>query len=240
LPKVAPLPVNGDWDAWAAAGVTPQCLMLPIIGWGHTWPGDLMDTFRAGTGAAAFAHDGKNLYCYFIVTDDNPIFGDNPGIMFAFDGIEFWVEEEQFGLGLLTDGKPALFKYRYHNKQGAEWSAGYGIGDEDVWGKIIPDVGAHPLGQYLAGMLGASLDGKPGYVLMGRLPLEEIKLVGGIAGRKGGEILPTTAQQGEIVRLGVAISGMSAWGRAQDYKVYWPLGLMFSDPTSLLPFAFGE
>ena len=70
--------------------------------------------------------------------------------------------------------------------------------------------------------------------------LEEIKLVGGIAGRKGGEIRPTTAGPGELIRLGVAISGMSAWGRAQDYKVYWPLGLMFSDPTSLTPFAFGQ
>jgi hypothetical protein len=240
LPRVAPLPVDGDWNAWAAAGVTPQCVMLPLVGWGYTWPRDLLETFRAGTGGAAFAHDGKNLYCYFLVTDDTPIFGDNPAIMFSFDGVEFWVEEEQFGLGLLAGGKPALFKYRYHNRAGAEWSAGYKLDDANVWGKMIPDAGAHPLGRYLGNVLGTSLDGKSAYVLMGRIPLEEIKLVGGIAGRKGGEVRPTTAGPGELIRLGVAISGMSAWGRAQDYKVYWPLGLMFSDPTSLTPFAFGQ
>ena len=219
LPKVAPLPVDGDWNAWAAAGVTPQCVMLPLVGWGYTWPRDLLETFRAGTGGAAFAHDGKNLYCYFLVTDDTPIFGDNPAIMFSFDGVEFWVEEEQFGLGLLAGGKPALFKYRYHNRAGAEWSAGYKLDDANVWGKMIPDAGAHPLGRYLGNVLGTSLDGKSAYVLMGRIPLEEIKLVGGIAGRKGGEIHPTTAGPGELIRMGVAISGMSAWGRAQDYKV---------------------
>jgi len=219
LPKVAPLPVDGDWNAWAAAGVTPQCVMLPLVGWGYTWPRDLLETFRAGTGGAAFAHDGKNLYCCFLVTDDTPIFGDNPAIMFSFDGVEFWVEEEQFGLGLLAGGKPALFKYRYHNRAGAEWSAGYKLDDANVWGKMIPDAGAHPLGRYLGNVLGTSLDGKSAYVLMGRIPLEEIKLVGGIAGRKGGEIRATTAGPGELIRLGVAISGMSAWGRAQDYKV---------------------
>jgi hypothetical protein len=240
LPKVAPLPMDGDFNAWIKAGVAPQTVMLPIVSWGRTWPGDLLDTFRAGTGAAALAHDGQYLYAYFLVTDDTPIFGDNPGIMFAFDGIEFWVEEEQFGFGFVGNRKPAMFKYRYHNKAGAEWAANYAMADGNVWGKVLPDVGAHPLGEYLGSVLGAPLAGKPGYALMGRLPFEEIKLVGGIAGRKGGEILPATGAPGEVIRMGVAISGMSAWGRSQDYKVYWPLGLMFSDPTSLTAFEFGR
>jgi len=93
--------------------------------------------------------------------------------MFAFDGIEFWVEEEQFGLGFVGDRKPAIFKYRYHNKAGSEWAANYKLADDLVWGKVIADVGAHPLGSYLGSVVGASLEGKPGYVLMGRIPLQD-------------------------------------------------------------------
>jgi len=77
-------------------------------------------------------------------------------------------------------------------------------------------------------------------VLECRIPLEEIKLVGGIAGRKIGDIQPTTAAEGQLLRLGVGISAMSAWGRSPDYKIYWPFGLTANDPTSLTPFAFGK
>jgi hypothetical protein len=71
---------------------------------------------------------------------------------------------------------------------------------------------------------------------MAKIPFEEIKLVGGIAGRKGKDILPMTGQAGEIVRIGVAFGGINAWEREQDFKVYWPIGLMFSDPTRNVPF----
>jgi len=43
-----------------------------------------------------------------------------------------------------------------------------------------------------------------------------------------------------ILRIGVAFDGISCWGREQDYKVYWPIGLMFSDPTRNVPFALGQ
>jgi hypothetical protein len=44
----------------------------------------------------------------------------------------------------------------------------------------------------------------------------------------------------QSLRIGVAIDCISYWGREQDYKVYWPCGLRFSDPTRNVPFALGE
>ena len=48
------------------------------------------------------------------------------------------------------------------------------------------------------------------------------------------------AAPGEMLRIGVTFDGMSVWGRSQDFKVYWPTGLMFSDPTSFVPSVLGQ
>jgi hypothetical protein len=241
IPKVAPLKVDGDWNAWAKAGVVPQIVSLPIPGFPRNWPDGLWQTFRAGTAIGAVAHDGKNLYAYFLVADDTIHFdAEDAGRMWEFDSVELWAEEEQIGLGFVTSGKPALFKYRFHNREGKEWSANYALPQEGIWGVKLADLATHPLGRQLAGFTGVSLAGRSGYALMGRIPFEEIKLVGGIAGRKGGEILPLTGSPGEILRLGVAFGGISAWGREQDFKVNWPSALMYSDPTRSMPFVFGQ
>jgi hypothetical protein len=240
IPKVADLKVDGDWGAWEKAGVTPQIISLPAVSWGRSWPDDLFQTFRSCTSIGALAHDGKNLYAYFVVTDDTMHFDTGAGQMWMNDGVELWVEEEQIGIGFVKDGRPAVFKYRYHNREGKEWAAGYALAAENVWGRKYDDLSAHPLARQLGVAVGASLEGKPGYALMAKVPFDEIKLVGGIAGRGGKDILPTTGKAGEIIRVGVAFDGVSAWGREQDYKVYWPSGLMFSDPTRNVPFAFGE
>jgi len=242
VPRVAPLPVDGDWTKWSAAGIAPQIVSLPVIGWGRTAPQNLLQTFDAGTSIGALAHDGKNLYVYFLTTDNTPHFhADGDGnIMWEFDSIELWIEEEQLGLGFNSAGTPKLFKYRYHNREGREWAANYALPDANIWGAQLDNVGVHPLGQLLGSTLGTPLDGKPGYALMAKIPMEEIKLVGGIAGRKGGEILPMTGAAGETLRIGIAFDGVTAWGREQDFKVYWPTGLMFSDPTTNVPVVLGE
>jgi len=242
VPRVTALPVDGDWAKWSAAGITPQIVSLPIVSWGRTFPPNLLQTFEAGTSIGAMAHDDKNLYVYFLTTDNTPHFharstGEN---MFEYDSIELWIEEEQFGIGFNGQLQPRLFKYRYHNKAGAEWAAMYPMPNECIWGAILANVADHPLGQLLSAAVGTSLDGKPGYTLMAKIPIEEIKLVGGIAGRKGGEVLSMTGKPGEIIRIGIAFDGMSAWGRSQDFKVYWPSGLMFSDPTTNVPAVLGE
>ncbi len=162
------------------------------------------------------------------------------GRMWEFDSVELWAEEEQIGLGFVASGKPALFKYRFHNREGKEWSADYALPNDGIWGEKLADLAAHPLGRQLAGFTGVSLAGRTGYALMARIPFEEIKLVGGIAGRKGGEISPLTGSPGEVVRLGVAFGGISAWGREQDFKVNWPSALMYSDPTRSMPFVLGQ
>ena len=54
--------------------------------------------------------------------------------MWEFDSVELWAEEEQIGLGFVTSGKPALFKYRFHNREGKEWSADYALPDDGIWG----------------------------------------------------------------------------------------------------------
>jgi len=240
VPRVRPLKVDGDWRAWARAGVVPQAVCLPVVGFKRSVPGDLWQSFRAGTGIGALAHDGKYLYVYFLVTDDTMFFDStNPGAMWMFDGIELWLEEEQFGLGFTADGKAALFKYRFHDRKGTQWKAGYGLGPQNVWGRKYDDLSTHPLGRQLATIVGTSLRGRPGYVLMGRIPMIEVKLVGGIAGRGGKQILDMTGKAGEVLRVGVAISGISAWGREQDFKVQWPASMMFSDPTRSTPFVLG-
>ena len=241
LPRVAELPVNGDWARWEKAGVVPQIVCLPSVAWGRSWPADLMQTFRAGTAVGALAHDGKNLYAYFLVADDSMHFDDPSGSrMWEFDSIELWLEEEQIGLGFRKDGRPALFKYRFHDRAGKEWAANYPLSEGNVWGKVLPSLAEHPLSRVLAGATGASFEGRSGYALMARIPMDEVRLVGGIADRKSTDILPMTGRPGEVLRVGVAIDGISYWGREQDYKVYWPCGLMFSDPTRSVPFVLGR
>lgn len=153
---------------------------------------------------------------------------------------ELWVEEEQFGFGFVKDGMPAVHKWRQHNREGKDWAANYSLARENVWGTKLPDLAAHPLGRRLAAVTGVSLDSKPGYALMARIPFDDVKLVGGIAGRKGGEILPLPGAGGEIVRIAVALNGLSAFGRCQDYQIDWPVGRMFADPTRSCPFVLGK
>jgi hypothetical protein len=38
----------------------------------------------------------------------------------------------------------------------------------------------------------------------------------------------------------VALNGVSAFGRCQDYQIDWPVGRMFADPTRSCPFALGK
>ena len=115
--RVPELKVDGDWAAWAKAGVVPQIVALPVVGFKHcTMPADLWQTFNQGTAIGAMAHDGKYLYAYFVVTSDGLHFDSpNPGLMFITDSVELWIEEEQFGLGFTKDGAPNLFKYRFHD-----------------------------------------------------------------------------------------------------------------------------
>jgi hypothetical protein len=240
LPKVPPLAIDGDWSAWERAGVVPQVVALPAVTWGRTWPEDLFQTFRQDTAMGAFAHDGTNLYACFVVTDDTLHFAAQPATMWMQDSVELWLEEEQIGIGLTTNGAAALFKYRFHNREGREWSANYALSASNVWGRTYTSLAGHPLGRQLSEAVGVSFEGKPGYVLMARIPFVEIKLVGGIAGRGGQTVLPMTGQPGEVLRIGVAFNGVTAWGREQDFKVYWPTGLMFSDPTRNIPFVLME
>ncbi len=241
LPRTAPLPVDGDWAAWEKNGIVPQILALPTPTFARSHPDDLLSTFRAGTAIGAVAHDGENLYGYFVCTDDTQHFdAAQPGMMWAYDGIEFWIEEEQFGLGFLKDGRPALFKYRFHNLEGKEWSANYPLPDTNIWARKYASLAENPLGRQLAEACGISFAGKAGYALMAKIPLKEIRLKGGLTSvpeRSATCNLPSTGKPGEILRIGVAFDGINAWGREQDFKVYWPVGLMFSDPTHSIPFA---
>jgi hypothetical protein len=241
IPQVPELKVDGDWSAWVKAGVTPQILALPAPTFKRSMPDDLFQTFRMGTAAGAVAHDGKNLYFYFVVSDDAPHFeAEKGGAMYMFDCVELWVEEEQFGLGMLKDGVPSLFKFRHHNAKNQPWSANYALPRDAIWAGKIRDLAGHPLGRQLADNVGVSLQGKGGYAVMARIPFDEIKLVGGIAGRTGKDILNTTGKPGEVLRIGVNISHIVAPGREQDFKVGWPSSIMFADPTRSYPFAFGK
>lgn len=240
IPKVAPLPVDGDWTAWAKAGVVPQIVTLPALSYKHgAVPDDLWQSFNIGTAIGAVAHDGQNFYLYFLVTDSNQRFDtDNPGMMWAYDSVELWMEEEQFGLGLTSDSKPHLFKYRYHNLEGKEWSANYGLPPANVWGMKVDDLSRHPLGRQLSDITGVSFAGKKGYVVMGKIPFPEVKLVGGIAGRNG--ITDIKPGAPEIVRIGVNFGGVTSWGHSQDYKAGWPSSIMYSDPTRSANFVLGQ
>jgi hypothetical protein len=242
IPKVAAMKVDGEWTRWTEAGVTPQVIALPSnVGHKKVMADDLLRTFREGTMIAAMAHDGANFYVYVVATDDTPRFDAlTPGDLWKFDGIELWLEEEQFGLSFTRDGKAGLFKFRFHNKTGDEWKANYSLPSENIWGAVLKDLSSHPLGGQLAAITGVSFVGKPGYALMGKIPFDEVKLVGGIAGREGTKILSMTGAAGEVVRVSVTLNNVSAWGRAQDYQVDWPVGKMFSDPTRSYPMSLGK
>jgi hypothetical protein len=242
IPKVASLKLDGDWRAWERAGIVPQIVALPTVSFRHcALPDDLWQTFNLGTAIGALAHDGKNLYACFLVCDQPQRFdAETPGTMFAADSVELWLEQDQFGLGLTKDASAHLFKYRFHDRQGKPYAANYPLAAENVWGRKLEDVSAHPLGRQLAEIIGAPLDGRKGYVVMGRIPMEEVKLVGGVPGRGGADILNMSGKGGELIRVAVAFSGNVAWGHSQDYKVAWPAGMMFSDPTRSSPFVLGE
>ncbi|MBL9135112.1 MAG: right-handed parallel beta-helix repeat-containing protein [Verrucomicrobiales bacterium] len=244
IPRIEPIPVDGTWTPFERTGVAPQILALPIMTWGRYRPEALLESCRAGAFAASFAHDTEHLYVYIVATDDTPRFdSESPDKMWAFDGIELWVEQEQFGLGFTRDGKAQLFKYRFHGPDGkALYTCNYPIPAGNVWGSKLSEVGRHPLGQRLGHGLGRTLDGA-GYALMARIPLQEIRLVGGlpnVAGRQGEANLPTTGQPGEMLRIGVTYDGVERWGREQDFKVSWPASLMYSDPNRSHPFIFGR
>ena len=238
IPKVASLPTDGDWSAWEKAGVVPQIIALPAMSYKHAvLPEDLWQTMSLGTAIGALAHDGENLYVYFVVTSEPQCFdSEKPGTMFAADGVELWLEQDQFGLSMIKDGTPHLFKYRFYNREGKEWSANYGLPRENMYGTKLMDVASHPLGKQLGDIVGVSLKGRKGYAVMGKIPMIEVKLVGGIAGRGGTDVLNMTGKGGEIIRVGVNFSGNMTWGRSQDYKVGWPNSIMFSDPTRSSPF----
>ena len=166
--------------------MVPQIVSLPIPGFPRNWPDGLWQTFRAGTAIGAVAHDGKNLYAYFLVADDTMHFdAENPGRMWEFDSVELWAEEEQIGLGFVTSGKPALFKYRFHNREGKEWSANYALPDDGIWGVQLADLAAHPLGRQLAGFTGVSLAGRTGYAPDGANPLRGDQAGGRHRGTQG-------------------------------------------------------
>jgi len=241
VPKVPELKVDGDWTAWVRAGVVPQIVALPVVGYKHcTMPADLWQTFNQGTAIGAIAHDGKNLYAYFVVTSDGLHFDSpNPGLMFITDSVELWIEEEQFGLAFTKDGTPNIFKYRFHDLKGTQWAANYGLPRENIWAAKLEDLSSHPLGRQLADITGVSFKNKRGYAVMGRMPFPEVKLVGGVPGRGGADILDLKGD-GEIIRIGVAFGGTAAWGHSQDFKVSWPSSLMFSDPTRSAPFVMGK
>ncbi len=237
VPKVQPFIVNGDWAQWEKAGVAPQIIGLPCnVGFKRTMADGLMQSFREGTMIGALAHDGANFYIYFVAADNTPLFeATSPVNLWQFDGIELWIEEEQFGLSLLKDGTPGLYKWRFHDRVGTEWKANYSLPKENVWGEKIADLSANKLGQRLEAITGTSFAGKPGFAVMGKIPFEEVKLVGGIAGREG-KVLPMTGQPGEIVRFAVSLNNISLRGRCQDYMIDWPAGRMYADPTRSYPF----
>jgi hypothetical protein len=241
IPRVPALKVDGDWKPWQEAGVEPQMVLLPTnVGFKRTMPDNLLESFRAGTAIGALAHDGTDFYAYFLVADDTPRFdAERSEDLWKFDGIELWLEEEQFGLGLLRNGSPGLHKFRFHDRAGTEWKGNYALPRGNIWGRTVADLSQHPLGRRLSAITGASFAGKPGYAVMGKIPFAEVKLVGGIGDRKGG-VAAMTGQPGEVVRVMVSLNGVSTWGRYQDYQVVWPSGSMFSDPTRSYPLFLGE
>jgi hypothetical protein len=242
IPRIKPVAIDGNWSSFEQAGASAQILALPTVTWGRYRPDRLLESCRAGAFAAAFAHDSTNLYAYLIATDDTPRFdADTPAKMWAFDGFELWLEQEQFGLSFTKDGQPHLFKYRFHGRDGKDlYSCNYPLPSENVWGLKLQQTRDHPLGRRLEQALGRSLEVR-GYSFMARIPFQEIRLVGGLAAvkeRQGEANLPVTGQPGEILRLGVTFDAVEVWGREQDFKVSWPASLMYSDPTRSHPFVF--
>lgn len=242
IPRVPELQVNGDWGQWEQNGVVPQIVALPSnVGFKRTIADDLMSTFRQGTYIGALAHDEKNLYAYFVATDDMPHFDAvDPNNMWMFDSFELWLEEEQFGLSLLKDGVPGFFKWRFHDKAGKEWGAGYALPRESVWAQKLTDLSSNPLGQQLAAITGASFMGKPGFAVMAKIPYEEVKLVGGYGSGRGDGVVAMTGAEGEVIRVAVSLNKIISWGRTQDYMIDWPSGKMYSDPTRSYPFVLGK
>ena len=240
IPKIAAIPIDGDWSKWGDA--QPQIILLPgNITFRRTIPADLFQTFRQATAIGALAHDDANVYIFFVVANDNPHYDQvSAGDLWRTDSIELWLEEEQFGFGILSNGSAGAFKYRFHDRAGTQWKAGYALPHEDVWASKIDDLSTNPLGRQLGLIAGVSMAGRTGYAVEAKIPYEEIKLVGGIAGRNGTDILPTTGKPGEIIRVGVALDKINATGRVQDYMTSWPVSLMYSDPTRSYPFSFGE
>ena len=238
IPRIAPTAIDGDWSTW---GIAPQIVILPSnITGGHNAPSDLLQTFRQATAIGGVVHDDANLYAYFLVADDNPHFDAlKLGDLWRTDGIEFWVEEEQFGLGLLADGTPDLWKYRFYDTHGVPYTKQYALPRENVWATAIADMSANPLGKQLELITGHSLSGMKGYAVEAKIPYSEFKLSGGIAGRTSLNILPVTGQAGETIRIAVTLDKINATGRRQDYLTNWPLGFQFSDPSSSVPFVFG-
>jgi len=141
---------------------------------------------------------------------------------------------------MTQDGTPQAFKYRHHSVEGKPFAANYGFPRDHVWAAKIADLARHPLGAQLATITGVSFQGKPGYGVMAKIPMQHVKLTGGIAGRSGQVISDMSGQAGEVLRIGVAFGGISAFGREQDFKVNWPSTLMFSDPTRSTPFVLGK
>ena len=238
IPRVPELKIDGDWSAWQQNGISPQIFALPSsVGFKRVVPGDLLQSFRAGTMIGAIAHDGSNFYVYFLAVDDTPLFhAEAPVQLWMYDSFELWLEEEQFGIGILKNGTPTIFKYRHHDRAGKEWSANYLLPRENVWGQRIPDLSTHPLGKQLEANIGVSMQGKGGFALMARIPFDEVKLVGGIAGRES-KVVNMTGQPGEIIRVALVLDCLASWGRGCDFQVDWPTGKMFSDPTRSYPFA---
>jgi hypothetical protein len=240
IPRINSLPVDGNWDALAAAGVQPQILALPSsVSFARNVPPDVMSDFREGTMIGAVAHDGSHLYTYFLVTDATMNF-DSPqsGNVWMYDGVELWLEEEQFGLSFVRDGTPVVHKFRHHSREGKPFAANYRLPRENVWAEKIDDLSTHPLARQLEAATGTALAGKRGYAVMAKIPFPDIKLVGGIAGRAGGSVSPVTGEPGELIRIAVALGAVSGKGREQDYKVNWPASLMFADPTRSTVFEF--
>lgn len=228
----AALPLD-DWVAWEAAGVQSQVIALPSsVGFQRNWQESLMQSYRAGTYMGALAHDGTALYLYLIAADDTPVAPiTEPAQLWTVDSFELWLEEDQFGVGLLRDDTPAIYKWRHHDLDGQPWRANYIPAGAQVWGRRLDSLAAHPLGRQLEAVAGVSYARQPGYVMAARIPFAELRLVGGIAGRAGDAILPVTGEAGELLRIAISMNNVDVWGGIQEYMIDWPTGRMFADPT---------
>ncbi len=235
IPKVKPLAVDGNWEAWRAAGGTAQILNLPCnVSFNRGMPEDLMLTLSDCTSLGGIVHDDANFYVYFLVADATlQLEAAHSGDLYAYDGIEFFLEQEQFTMGVLKDGTPDLHKHRQHNRDKTNYAGRYQMPAEDVWATPLDDLGAHPLGQTLAAMTGISMTGKKGYAVMAKIPFAEIKLVGGVGHPEG--ITDMTGAPGEVVRAIVSQACVFTWGSYQDAKISWPPSQCFFDANRSIP-----